>query len=66
QLPQKLRICINLITECSKAPRGWGWLTNPRKAAYNRAYYRKNKLWNGLLGWVTIGFIVAVLLGAFH
>ena len=19
-----------------KAPRGWGWLTNPRKAAYNR------------------------------
>ena len=23
-----------------KAPRGWGWLTNPRKAAYNRIYYR--------------------------
>lgn len=23
-----------------KAPRGWGWLTNPRKAAYNRAYNR--------------------------
>ena len=21
-----------------KAPRGWGWLTNPRKAAYNRVY----------------------------
>ena len=19
-----------------KAPRGWGWLTNPRRAAYNR------------------------------
>ncbi|WP_281649301.1 hypothetical protein [Novacetimonas hansenii] len=49
-----------------KAPRGWGWLTNPRKAAYNRVYYQKNKLWNGLLGWVVIGFIVAVLLGAFH
>jgi len=22
------------------APRGWGWLTNPRRAAYNRAYNR--------------------------
>ncbi|KLU64852.1 hypothetical protein DEAC_c31800 [Desulfosporosinus acididurans] len=21
-----------------KAPRGWGWLTNPKKAAYNRVY----------------------------
>lgn len=23
-----------------KAPRGWGWLTNPRKALYNRIYSR--------------------------
>ena len=23
-----------------KAPRGWGWLNNPRKAAYNRVYNR--------------------------
>lgn len=23
-----------------KAPRGWGWLTNPKKAAYNRSYNR--------------------------
>jgi hypothetical protein len=23
-----------------KAPRGWGWLTNPRRAAYNRVYDR--------------------------
>lgn len=23
-----------------KAPRGFGWLTNPRKAAYNRVYNR--------------------------
>jgi len=21
-----------------KAPRGWGWLTDPKKAAYNRIY----------------------------
>lgn len=23
-----------------KAPRGWGWLSNPKKAAYNRVYNR--------------------------
>jgi len=23
-----------------KAPRGWGWLTDPKKAAYNRVYSR--------------------------
>jgi hypothetical protein len=23
-----------------KAPRGWGWLTNPKRAAYNRMYSR--------------------------
>lgn len=23
-----------------KAPRGWGWLTNPRRALYNRIYAR--------------------------
>ncbi len=23
-----------------KTPRGWGWLTNPKKAAYNRVYNR--------------------------
>lgn len=23
-----------------KAPRGWGWITNPRRAAYNRVYSR--------------------------
>ena len=23
-----------------KAPRGWGWLTNPQKALYNRIYNR--------------------------
>lgn len=24
-----------------KAPRGWGWVTNPRRAAYNRIYNRR-------------------------
>ena len=23
-----------------KAPRGWGWITNPKRAAYNRVYHR--------------------------
>lgn len=23
-----------------KAPQGWGWLTNPRRALYNRLYFR--------------------------
>jgi len=23
-----------------KAPRGWGWATNPRRAAHNRVYHR--------------------------
>lgn len=23
-----------------KAPRGYGWVTNPKKAAYNRVYHR--------------------------
>ncbi len=26
-----------------KAPRGWGWLTNPKKAAYNRVYNRTSR-----------------------
>jgi hypothetical protein len=35
-----------------KAPRGWGWLTNPRKAAYNRIYNRTT---------VGCGFVSAAL-----
>jgi hypothetical protein len=32
-----------------RAPRGWGWLTNPKRAAYNRVYNRTSVgLW-GLL-----------------
>jgi hypothetical protein len=38
-----------------KAPRGWGWITNPKKAAYNRVYHRTTSgcltviLFSGLL-----------------
>lgn len=32
-----------------KAPRGWGWLTNPHKALYNRVYRRSTFSFNDLL-----------------
>jgi hypothetical protein len=32
-----------------KAPRGWGWLTNPKRAAYNRIYNRTTFGWQDLL-----------------
>jgi hypothetical protein len=32
-----------------KAPRGFGWLTNPKKAAYNRVYNRTSFSIIGLL-----------------
>jgi hypothetical protein len=35
-----------------KAPRGWGWVTNPKKAAYNRVYQR-----------TTRGCLVVLLMG---
>ncbi|MEO8382794.1 MAG: hypothetical protein ABI779_24260 [Acidobacteriota bacterium] len=37
-----------------KAPRGWGWLTDPKRAAYNRIYNRTS------VGCVTI-LVAAVL-----
>ena len=47
-----------------KAPRGWGWLTNPKRAAYNRVYSRTT--WGclipiiGLVGTGFIGFIIVL------
>lgn len=32
-----------------RAPRGWGWLTNPKKAAYNRVYSRTTFSISGLI-----------------
>lgn len=48
-----------------KAPRGWGWLTNPKKAAYNRIYNRTTR---GCLvpllalGGGVLGLVVAIFL----
>ena len=36
-----------------KAPRGWGWLTNPKRAAYNRVYSRSTFSFWGILGAVS-------------
>ena len=47
-----------------KAPRGYGWLTNPKKAAYNRVYNRTTKgcapvlllavVVTGMLVWIVV------------
>jgi hypothetical protein len=42
-----------------KTPRSWGWLTNPRKAAYNRVYHRTTF---GLRGCVWILLLPGALL----
>jgi hypothetical protein len=41
-----------------KAPRGYGWLTNPRRAAYNRVYNRTTK---GCLTVPVVSLAVAIL-----
>lgn len=53
-----------------KAPRGMGWLTNPKRAAYNRAYNRTTfsvgkgclvtVLWALAFGIVTVATAVAL------
>lgn len=49
-----------------KAPRGWGWLTNPKRAAYNRVYYRTTKgcliMLPILLAPLALGMLLVVLL----
>jgi acylphosphatase len=55
------RIIRNLLG--LKAPRGWGWLTNPKKAAYNRVYNRTTfGLGKGCLVVVLMVLVPAVLL----
>lgn len=39
-----------------KAPRGWGWLTNPKRAAYNRVYNRTT-----VSAWSLLGTVVGLL-----
>ena len=46
-----------------KAPRGMGWLTNPKKAAYNRVYKRTTRgCMVTLIGLIGIPIFVILLL----
>jgi hypothetical protein len=46
-----------------KAPRGYGWFTNPRRAAYNRIYNRTTKGCGFvLLLAISIGVLIKFLL----
>ena len=38
----------------TRVPKGWGWLTNPKKAAYNRAYTRRT---------ISVGKLLKLLFG---
>ena len=47
-----------------KAPRGWGWLTNPKRALYNRFYNRTTKgclvLLLGICGGLFCLFLICI------
>jgi hypothetical protein len=43
-----------------KAPRGWGWVTNPRRAAYNRLYRRTTA---GCFSLLVLALVLAGLVG---
>lgn len=45
-----------------KAPRGYGWITNPKKAAYNRVYNRNTFKADGLIA-LAVGAAFHVLWG---
>ncbi|WP_300603893.1 hypothetical protein [Niabella sp.] len=44
-----------------KAPRGWGWITNPRRAAYNKIYQQTSR---GCL--VTLLYLSGIFLLIIH
>jgi len=44
-----------------KAPKGYGWLTNPRKAAYYRIYGRTTKGCGRLLSLMILVFVTSVI-----
>ncbi|MEI6691821.1 MAG: hypothetical protein WCL43_03770 [Chlorobium sp.] len=42
-----------------KVPRGYGWITNPKKALYNRVYYRTSR------GCSVVLFLLLTAIGMF-
>jgi len=54
-----------------KAPRGWGWLTNPKRALYGRVYNRTTVSVDQLarrsglgFGWLVLALLVLGAIGA--
>lgn len=47
-----------------KAPRGFGWITNPKRAAYNRIYNRTTKGCGFVLAVIALGVGVLVVVVA--
>ena len=48
-----------------KAPRGWGWITNPRKASYNRVCNRTTRGCLMVLGfWALAAAVAGIALAA--
>ncbi|MDZ7379916.1 MAG: hypothetical protein ONB06_11310 [candidate division KSB1 bacterium] len=47
-----------------KAPRGFGWITNPKRAAYNRIYNRTTKGCGFVLAAIALGVGVLVVVVA--
>jgi hypothetical protein len=45
-----------------KAPRGWGWLTDPKRAAYNRVYNRTSKGCLVVLPFMISGLVLLIIL----
>jgi hypothetical protein len=48
-----------------RAPRGWGWITNPKKAAYNRVYNRTTRgclvLVVAMMGAMSVGCLLLAM-----
>ena len=47
------------------APRGAGWITNPRKAAYNRVYNRTSKSCCGLFILIPLAIFIPLTIKVF-
>lgn len=45
-----------------KAPRGYGWITNPKRAAYNRVYNRTTVKADPFIA-LGVGLIIALIVG---
>jgi len=44
-----------------KAPRGFGWVTNPRRAAYNRIYHRTTIKADNLIVLAVVGVFALIV-----